>query len=278
MAGLHGEQSYAGSTWTARLRIDPALLEREAEQAQLKQAMAEIGEGQPAVVVVTGRPGFGHNALLRWAGRLAEKRSVRVLRATGSLTERDLRNGAVIQLLSQLGPEAEGPLRVLRGPPEPDGLPGLRELLHTVRRRPTLVTVEDAQWLDPDSRRWLQALVRRLSAGVPSPCSSAAPGGPARPRLAGRHLRRRTTDPPPPRPRTEPRAVATLAGTIFGAPCDEAFADAAAEASYGSPAILHAALHGLADAGQRPTAADVPQLRTVMTSIIGDRCARALRA
>lgn len=278
VAGLHGTQSYAGSTWTARLRIDPALLEREAEQAQLKQAMAEIGEGQPAVVVVTGRPGFGHNALLRWAGRLAEKRSVRVLRATGSLTERDLRNGAVIQLLSQLGPEAEGPLRVLRGPPEPDGLPGLRELLHTVRRRPTLVTVEDAQWLDPDSRRWLQALVRRLSAGVPLALLVGRTGvdrhGPdwlAGTSAAGRLTRHLLV------PGLSPRAVATLAGTIFGAPCDEAFADAAAEASYGSPAILHAALHGLADAGQRPTAADVPQLRTVMTSIIGDRCARALR-
>ncbi|GAA2653089.1 AAA family ATPase [Streptomyces lunalinharesii] len=259
------------------MRIDPALLEREAEQAQLKQTVAELGEGQPAVVVVTGRPGFGHNALLRWAGRLAEKRSVRVLRATGSLTERELRHGAVIQLLSQVGPEAERPLQVLRGNPEPAGLPGLQELLHTVRRTPTLVTVEDAQWLDPDSQRWLQALVRRLSAGLPLALLLGRTGVDAHgpdwlaDTPAARLTRHLTV------PGLSPRAVATLTSTIFGAPCDEPFATAAVQASHGSPAILHATLHSLADAGQRPTEALVPQLRTVMTGIVGDRCARALR-
>lgn len=175
MAGLNDEQPCAGFLWAGRRRTDSPLLEREQEQAELTEVVAALGEGHPAVVSVTGRPGFGHNALLRWTARLAEERAVRVLRVSGSPAERDLRHGAVIQLLTQLGEVTERALRVLREYREPDGLPGLLELLHTTRRIPTLVTVEDAQWLDPASLHWLQALVRRLSAGFPSYCSSAAP-------------------------------------------------------------------------------------------------------
>ncbi|WP_258527929.1 AAA family ATPase [Streptomyces sp. NBRC 110611] len=254
------------------------MLEREAEQAQLAQAVAALDEGRPAVVSVTGRPGFGHNALLRWTARLAEERSVRVLRVVGSLTERDLRHGAVAQLLTPLGEVAERPLRVLRGDHEPDGLPGLPELLHCARRTPTLVTVEDAQWLDAASLHWLQALVRRLSTGIslalligrtgldphgPDWPADAAPAAPLTRHLTVRPL--------------GPRAVSALAEQICGTPCDEAFAAAAAEASQGSPAVLHAALHCFADAGHRPTADHVPQLRTLITGIIGDRAGRALR-
>ncbi|MGG2464391.1 AAA family ATPase [Streptomyces sp. RGM 3693] len=277
MSGLNGEQLYAGLIWAGRRGTDPPLLERESEQAQLKQVLAALGEGRPAVVSVTGRPGFGHNALLRWTARLAEERSVRVLRACGSLTERDLRHGAVIQLLTQLGEATERPLQVLRGHHEVDGLPGLPELLHTIRRTPTLVTVEDAQWLDPASLRWLQALARRLSAGLPLALLIGRTGvdqhGPdwlanTAPARLTRHLTVRGLS---------PRAVGTLAEMIFGIPCDESFAAAAAQACHGNPAVLHAALHCLADAGHRPTADLVPQLRTVITGIIGERAGRALR-
>ncbi|MFE3650163.1 AAA family ATPase [Streptomyces sp. NPDC059152] len=276
--GQNGEQLYAGFIWAGRQRTDPPLLEREPEQAQLAQMVTGLGEGRPAVMSVTGRPGFGHNALLRWTARLAEERSIRVLRASGSLTERDLRHGAVIQLLTQLGEEAERPLGVLREQHAPDGLPGLLELLHTIRRTPTLVTVEDAQWVDPASLHWLQALVRRLSAGLPLALlvgrTGVDPYGPdwladtAPSARLTRHLTVRGLS---------PRAIATLAEMIFGSPCDESFAAAAAQACHGNPAVLHVALHYLADAGHRPTADLVPQLRTVITGIIGERAGRALR-
>ncbi|MFI9045589.1 AAA family ATPase [Streptomyces sp. NPDC053427] len=279
MAGPNDEQPYAGFIWAAgHRRTDPPLLEREREQAELTEVVAALGDGHPAVVSVTGRPGFGHNALLRWTARLAEERSVRVLRVSGSLTEHDLRHGAVIQLLTQLGEATERPLRVLREHREPAGLPGLLELLHTTRRTPTLVTVEDAQWLDPASLHWLQAMVRRLSAGVPLALLVGHTGvdahGPywladtAPSARLTRHLTARGLS---------PRAVAALAEALFGIPCDEPFAVAATEASHGSPAVLHAALHCLADAGHRPTADLVPQLRTLITGIIGDRAGRALR-
>ncbi|MFD9630591.1 AAA family ATPase [Streptomyces violascens] len=279
MAGLNDDQPYAGFLWTGRRRTDSSLLEREQEQAELTEVVAALGEGHPAVVSVTGRPGFGHNALLRWTARLAEERAVRVLRVGGSPAERDLRYGAVIQLLTQLGEVTERALRVLREHREPDGLPGLLELLHTTRRTPTLVTVEDAQWLDPASLHWLQAMVRRLSAGFPLVLlvgrtgtdpygpdwlTDTAPSG----RLT-RHLTVRALS---------PRAVAALAEMIFGVPCDEPFAAAATQASHGSPAVLHAALHCLADAGHRPTADLIPQLHTLITGVIGERAGRALRS
>ncbi len=168
VTGLNDEQLYAGFIRAGRLRADPPLLEREEQQAELGRAVVALGEGRPAVVSVTGRPGFGHNALLRWAGRLAEERSVRVLRVSGSLAERDLRYGAVTQLLGQLGEVAERSLQDLRREQEPACLPGLPELLHTARRTPTLVTVEDAQWLDPASVQWLQALCAAWPTASPS--------------------------------------------------------------------------------------------------------------
>ncbi|MFF4606471.1 AAA family ATPase [Streptomyces sp. NPDC001339] len=275
--GLKGEQLYAGFILEGPRRTDPPLLEREEEQAELRRVVVALGEGRPAVVSVTGRPGFGHNALLRWTARLAEERSVRVLRVTGSLVERDLRHGAVAQLLTPLGEVAERSLRVLRGPREPDGLPGLPELLHTARRTPTLVTVEDAQWLDAASLHWLQALVRRLSTGIPLALligrTGLDPHGPdwlADAAPSARLTRHLTVRP------LSPRAVAVLAEQICGTPCDEAFAAAASQAS-GSPAVVHAALRCFADAGHRPTADRVPQLRTLITAIIGDRAGRALR-
>ncbi|MFJ9853239.1 LuxR C-terminal-related transcriptional regulator [Streptomyces sp. NPDC101150] len=278
MTGPTDEQPYAGLIRAGRRRADPSLLEREREKAQLRQVVAALGEGRPAVVSVTGRPGFGHNALLRWTARLAEERSVRVLRVSGSLAERDLRHGAVVQLLTPLGEVAERSLRVLRGQREPDGLPGLPELLHTTRRTPTLVTVEDAQWLDAASLPWLQALVRRLSTGIPLALligrTGLDPHGPewlADAAPSARLTRHLTVRP------LSPRAVADLTEQICGTPCDEEFATTATEASHGSPAILHTALHYFAEAGHPPTADRVPQLRALVTGIIGDRVGRALR-
>lgn len=69
VTGLNDEQLYAGFIRAGRLRADPPLLEREEQQAELGRAVVALGEGRPAVVSVTGRPGFGHNALLRWADR-----------------------------------------------------------------------------------------------------------------------------------------------------------------------------------------------------------------
>ncbi|MFH8347549.1 AAA family ATPase [Streptomyces sp. NPDC018045] len=277
MAGPKEEHLYAGFIRAGRRRADPPLLEREAEQEQLRQVVAGLGEGRPAVVSVAGRPGFGHNALLRWTARLAAERAVRVLPVSASLAERDLRHGAVTQLLGALGEVAEPALRDLRGPYEPDGLPGLPELLHAARHTPTLVTVEDAQWLDAASLHWLQALVRRLATGVPLALLTARTGLEDSPdRLAdaapSTRLPRRLTVRP-----LSPRAVAALTEQICGAPCDETFAAAAAQAAHGSPAVLHAALHCFADAGHRPDADRLPRLRALITGIIGDRAGRALR-
>ncbi|MGD3110467.1 AAA family ATPase [Streptomyces sp. YGL11-2] len=278
MTRLTDEQLYAGFIRAGRRRTDPPLLEREEEQAQLRDVVAALDEGRPAVVSVTGRPGFGHNALLRWTARLAEERSVRVLRVSGSLAERDLRQGAVTQLLAMLSEPVEPSLRALRGHRDADGLPGLPELLHTTRRTPTLVTVEDAQWLDAASLDWLQALVRRLSRGIPLALligrTGIDPYGPdwlADATPSARLTRHLTVRP------LSPHAVAALVERICGTPCDEAFAAAAAQASQGSPAVLDAALRSFADAGHRPTADRLPQLCSLITGIIGDRSGRALR-
>ncbi len=57
---------------------------REQERALLRHLLREAGTGRPAVVVVTGMPGAGKSALLRWAGDAAAAAGAFVLRTSGS--------------------------------------------------------------------------------------------------------------------------------------------------------------------------------------------------
>jgi len=258
-------------------RADLLLLERQREQAVLTAMLGGLRSGRPGVVNITGTPGLGQNALLEWMAQLAEERGFRVLRAQATPAERELRYGAILQLLTPLGTLAEHSLQTMTGQEQPDLLPGLSGVLPALWEVPTLLLVENAQWLDPDSQRWLQALVRRLFAGIPvalvTTSGGVTGGGPdwlgtadAAPVTTMQLVLRALST----------QGVANAVRLACGRAGDEEFVAAAEEASMSNHVLLHDALCYFADHGYPPVAARVPELRAITTAVIGDRASHAL--
>jgi DNA-binding CsgD family transcriptional regulator len=112
--------------------------------------LARSGAG--SLVVLRGPLGCGRSATLQDARRLAERRGVRVLRATAARQERDFPYGVVHQLAGE----------ECCDPPRPSAL---HDVL--VAAGPALVTVDDLQWADEESLGALAHSADRL-AGIPA--------------------------------------------------------------------------------------------------------------
>ncbi|MFJ5110272.1 AAA family ATPase [Streptomyces sp. NPDC088551] len=258
------------------------LLERGREQAALTSLLTALGGRRAGIVTLTGRPGHAQNALLRWAARRARDGGLSVLHAQAAPAERDVRYGVIAQLMTSPTGQAEcgpagGSLRELMGHRHPDPLPGLDATLHSAQEMPTLVAIEDTQWLDPASLRWLHALVRRLTPDTPVAVLASGSGVSAK----GRDwLGLLPTSPVPAkqlvlRGLTE-NAVATVVETVCGTPGDQRFTATVAAATEGNPAVLRDVLGQFTDQGHEPVAARLPELRTITAAVVGDHATRAL--
>ncbi|MFD8088460.1 ATP-binding protein, partial [Kitasatospora sp. NPDC059722] len=226
---------------------------------------------RPVVVAVTGALGYGQNALVRWGATRAERAGLRVLRARAAHAESGPALGAVAQWLGSL----DGPLdHRLDGP-----LSGLAELLRAARSRPTVLALEDAQWLDARSLHWLGALSRRW-AGVPLVllCGGSRLGTPDPDwydLLAGTSGAAAVH-----RLALGPLDGTDVAGTVLracGGPGEEGFATAAGRISAGHPEVLDDILRRFAGDGHRPVLARVPELAALGGTVTGDHLMRALR-
>jgi DNA-binding SARP family transcriptional activator/tetratricopeptide (TPR) repeat protein len=167
-----------GPAATPRQRPD-GLVERERELTALTDALDVLVEGGHGLVLVEGPAGIGKTRLLDEARRLAADRSVRVLTGRGSQLETAFAFGVVRQLLE---PETADPDRreeLFRGAAagargvldlaegvRSDGfavLHGLYWLVaHLAGQGPVMIAVDDAQWCDGASLRFLAYLSRRL--------------------------------------------------------------------------------------------------------------------
>ncbi|SDY97152.1 Tetratricopeptide repeat-containing protein [Amycolatopsis xylanica] len=154
------------------------MLEREAELAELSALAERARAGRGAVAVIEGPPGIGRTAML---DHLAQTTGMRVLRAQGSLPEREFGLGLVRQLLEPVLATADTRerARLLTGSAElalraldpravtPEGdfaaLHGLFWLLaNLAEREPVLLLVDDVDWADRASLGWLAYVARRL--------------------------------------------------------------------------------------------------------------------
>jgi AAA ATPase domain len=166
-----------------------ALLERERELAEIWELLERAGSGSGSLLVLEGPAGIGKTSLVRAAHALARERGFCVLSARGSDLERDFAYGVVRQLLeSRLAPAPERAalLEAAASPatvtqvdgswPEPHGagaapadhrsfiaLHGLYRLcVDLAALGPLLISIDDADWSDPPSLRFLAYLSRRL--------------------------------------------------------------------------------------------------------------------
>ncbi|MGO4757444.1 AAA family ATPase, partial [Streptomyces sp. 2MCAF27] len=171
------------------------LHERGAELARISGALRTAREGGPSLVLLTGPLGIGRSVLLqRLAARAVnEDQDVRVLRANAAPVEQDFAFGVVRQLFDSLLAGAPGERRERwtresacfanlaladEDTPADDrpaaaddrptaayepALSGLLSLLESVSADgPLLILVDDLQWVDTPSLRWLAYLAKRL--------------------------------------------------------------------------------------------------------------------
>ena len=166
------------------------LLERSAELARIESALAEARRGRGRFLVIEGPAGMGKTALLAAGRTAAAEGGMRVLRSRGSELERNFAFGVVRQLFEPPLVEAseleraellQGAAGVAAGllglpgappadAPPSSGIDPSFAILHGVywlcanlaAGGPLCLVVDDAQWADAASLRYLAFLLTRL--------------------------------------------------------------------------------------------------------------------
>ncbi|WP_306747655.1 AAA family ATPase [Saccharothrix yanglingensis] len=262
------------------------LVDRDHEVEQLRRGVADLARrGRSGMVTVTGRSGTGLSAMVALLVAEARAAGLRVATARGVPAESDLAFGIVRQLvasLSESAPTTVGP--ILRGTTglaarqvEEAVIPALcADFLAVAHEHPLVVALDDAQWADGPSWRWLRAMARRLGQaplllvragthGLDEPgCPEWRPE-PDHP--AARVMRLR--------PLREP-GVREVISARYPGPVDGSFVTEAHTATGGSPAVLHEVLSRLARAQLPPAAEQVPHLTASAAAVLGDRAADAI--
>ena len=164
------------------------LLEREQELACFDDVLRRIGDGVSAVIIVEGPAGIGKSRLVDALSAGAERDGIPVLSARCAHLERDFAFGVVRQLFETMLADPSERERLLEGAAAPaaavfdgvatpsaapgDGsfaaLHGLYWLTVSLADgRPLVLVVDDLQWCDAPSLRYLAYIARRLSgAGI----------------------------------------------------------------------------------------------------------------
>jgi DNA-binding CsgD family transcriptional regulator len=260
------------------------LLERERELKTLREGLDRTCAGEGALLLIEGPAGVGKTALLREARAAADRAGITPLEARSSQLEQPFAFGVVRQLLepvitrggrhTDLFTGGAGPaIRLFesdeRRPPSADvGFEALHSLywlmVNIADRAPVLIIVDDCQWADWDSLRFLAYLAQRIE-GLPVMMLLAAhPTGAAtqmgslwaqlasRPSVLALH----------PRPLSQP-AAAAIARERLGGETAEEFCRACHTATGGNPLFLRELLRALDAAGIKPSAAAAGEVHTV---------------
>ena len=161
-------------------------LERESELDHIADALAGAADGRGSVLVVEGPAGIGKTRLVADARALAKLRGFGRLWAVGDELERAIPWAVVRQLVDRSISRYRGAVRktLLAGPAgaaltalerAPDDAAeadaALARTLHALwwvaadlaAERPLLITIDDAQWADVPSLRFLAHLARRIA-------------------------------------------------------------------------------------------------------------------
>jgi DNA-binding CsgD family transcriptional regulator len=262
-----------------------ALLERELELKALAEGLDRARAGDGTLLLVQGPPGVGKTVLAREARAAAGRTRMLALEARGSELEQPFAFGVVRQLLEPVvsrEPDRDGLFAGGAGPAARLFEPGERrplgadvgfEALHSLYwlvvniadQAPVLVLVDDCQWADGESLRFLAYLAQRieglpvamlLTGRPPDPASDEA--GSLWAQLASRPSGVALY----PRPLSQ-RAAVALARERLGAVAAEEFCRACHTATGGNPLFLRELLSALNAAGVAPTAAAASEVQVV---------------
>jgi DNA-binding CsgD family transcriptional regulator/tetratricopeptide (TPR) repeat protein len=254
------------------------LVERDAELERIHALLLGAKAGESGLLLLDGPAGIGKTRLLTELRREAARDRFRVLAARGAELEADFPFGVARQLLEPalvdeetrerwLAGAAQPAAALLAAPAaaaEPSGpgdptfalLHGLYwAIVNAASDGPLVLAVDDLQWCDRPSLRFLAYLLRRIE-GLPvllaATQRSAEPGTDA-------HLLAEIANDPAtvvlsPQPLT-PDAVGELAGELLTGAPDPTLAAAAHDATGGNPLLVGELLHTLRADGDTDIAA-----------------------
>ena len=262
--------------------VSPDLVDRDRETAVLRRVVDDLAAGTSGCVLIEGPAGIGKSRLLVEGARLARASGIRVLSARGSQLEQSFGFGAVRQLFEPglgdpgrrdalLAGAASGAATVFEEAlGAGSGQHGSFAVLHglywlTVNltsEEPLLICVDDIQWCDSASLRFLAYLIKRLE-GLPVLVVLARRTGEHEPDDA--LLLEISLDPAMTRLRPAPlsaEAARTLVRERLGEGA-ESFVSACHRMTSGNPLLLRQLLRALEDEGVPPDVSHVDTVRAV---------------
>lgn len=275
-------------------REQDALVERDRELAALTEALDRLAAGHHGLILVEGPAGIGKTRLLLEARRLAGERPVQVLSSRGSQLESAFAFGIVRQLFEPVIADPslreellDGGAAGARGVFDfADGdkaagfavLHGLYWLtVNLTSGSPLMLVVDDAQWCDGASLRFLTYLARRIEAlpvlvvlGVRSSEESREADLLAELALEPEALALRPAA-------LSAGATTEMVARHLGAAPDPLFTDACHRTTSGNPLLLSQLLRALAADGVRPDAAHADRVVAVGSRAISSLVLLRLR-
>jgi DNA-binding CsgD family transcriptional regulator len=258
------------------------LLERETELEAVDQMIGAVGRGG-RLLAMEGPPGIGKTALLTEAKRLGRAAGLRVLGARGSELERSFSYGVVRQLFepllasepaderaallagaAQLAAAVFDPAHVAGAPAADSSLAMLHGLywltVNLSERQPLLLVIDDLQWSDVASVRWLAYLLPRMEGLELLVVVGIRPAEPGVDQaLVGQIL----TDPLAAVARPAAltvEATARLLRATLSSAADDEFSAACHRETGGNPLLLSELVNGIEAEGLAPVASNASRL------------------
>ena len=241
---------------------------------RIATALGTVVAGRGGVLIVEGPAGIGKTRLLRELRAQAVTAGFQAFDARAGLLEREFGFGLVRQLFAEFAADREltaGPAAAVRGVLADTGsidgtFPVLNGLHHLVvnlaRRGPLILAIDDLQWGDPASLRFLVYLARRLTDVPALIVATIRTGEPGTDEMLLAEL---TADPETvvlsPRALTE-AATGSLVRERLGDP-DAAFVSACQAVTAGNPLLIRQLLGALEDNGVNPITDGVAEVRAI---------------